>query len=196
MVDSELETFSHIHPELTEKGFTITTQFPKEGWYHLYVDFQPRGAIEQQFGFVLKVGNPEKPQLSTHKLDDNLNKQFFPYEVSLKLPTTTSASEMSIGNQKLVFSLKDSIGKPVTNLKPYLASFGHLVMINQETFDYIHVHPTNTTPPAPNSNGGPDVEFLPLGIYRPIKPGIYRIFAQFNPDNQLFTADFTIKINP
>jgi hypothetical protein len=67
-------------------------------------------------------------------------------------------------------------------------------MINAKTYDYLHVHPINLTVPKPNENGGPTVTFLPLGLYGPIKPGIYRVFAQFNPDNKLFTANFTVKV--
>jgi hypothetical protein len=67
-------------------------------------------------------------------------------------------------------------------------------MINTKTFDYIHVHPNDLTVPKPNQNGGPKVEFMPLGLYGPITPGIYRVFGQFNPNNELFTSDFTIKI--
>jgi len=92
--------------------------------------------------------------------------------------------------------IKDAkTGKSVTNLKPYLASFGHLTMINQKTFDFIHVHPYNLTAPPADASGGPTVDFLPIGIYGPFKPGIYRAFAEFNPDNKLFTADFTMKVN-
>ena len=38
------------------------------------------------------------------------------------------------------------------------------------------------------------VIFLPLGLYGPIKPGVYRVFAQFNPNNNLFTSNFTVTV--
>ena len=84
--------------------------------------------------------------------------------------------------------------KPVTTLKPYLGAFGHVVMINTQTFDYLHVHPTNLTALLPDQNGGPEVAFMPLGLYSPIKPGLYKVFAQFNPDNKLILTDFVVKI--
>lgn len=194
VVDSSLQYFSHIHPDQQLGGFTINTQFPHDGQYHLYIDFQPLGAIEQQFAFVINVGNAN-PATATQPPDTNLTKDFGNYEVTLTKPDPLQASSMSIGGQTMTFTINDAKTKqPITTLKPYLASFGHLVMINEQTYDYLHVHPTNLVAPAPNSNGGPKVEFMPLGLYGPIKPGTYRVFAQFNPDNNLFTADFTVKV--
>lgn len=194
IVDQDLKFFNHIHPEQTAEGFLIKTAFPKSGNYHIYTDFQPLGAIEQQFAFSLSAGQGSE-NFSKIPPDTSLTKTFGEYEVTLSFPKPLTASSLSIGGQKLTFTIKDAVSKqPVKTLKPYLASFGHLVMINEDTFDYLHVHPANLTAPKPGENGGPDVSFLPLGLYGPIKPGIYRIFAQFNPDDKLFTADFTVEI--
>ncbi len=194
IVDSSLTYFNHIHPDASEDGFVITTQFPKAGEYHLYLDFQPLGAIEQQMAFTVTVGSKGTAIKATSVPDESFKKAFGDYQVSLQAPKPLLASQLSIGKQLMTFTIQDKSGKPVTTLKPYLAAYGHLVMINQETFEYLHVHPTNITPPEPNANGGPTVEFMPLGLYGPIKPGIYRVFAQFNPDAKLFTADFTVTV--
>lgn len=194
IVDSSLQYFDHVHPEANADGFSIDYTFPKPGEYHLYADFQPVGAIEQQFAFTQQVGQSQIVQ-STDQPDTNLTKQFGEYQVTLDFPKPLQSSKISIGSQKISFSFKDSSGKAVTTLKPYLASFGHLVMINTSTYDYIHVHPTNLTAPKPDQNGGPTVEFLPLGLYGPIKPGIYKVFGQFNPNSSLMVADFVIKID-
>ncbi len=195
VVDSQLQYFAHIHPDQSDKNFTITTHFPHAGQYHVYVDFQPLGAIEQQFAFTVNVGTYSKTEASTTQPDTNLTKDFGDYEVTLAHPDPLKATDMSIGGQTFTFTLKDVKSKqPITTLKPYLAAFGHLVMINETTYDYLHVHPTNIVAPAPNANGGPTVEFLPLGLYGPIKPGIYRVFAQFNPNGNLMVSDFTVEV--
>ncbi len=195
VVDSLLSYFNHIHPTQKDSSFLITTSFPKEGKYHLYINFQPLDAIEQQFAFVLDVGENPTGAEANFPVDTKLTKVFDQYEVTLKLSETLKASELSIGNQKMTFMIKDAKTKqPVTKLKPYLAAFGHLVMINEKTYDYLHVHPTNLVAPSPSANGGPDVTFLPLGLYGPIKPGIYRVFAQFNPNANLMIADYTIRV--
>ncbi len=192
VVDSSLNYFSHIHPELNGAEFSITHNFPTDGIYHLYIDFQPLGAIEQQLAFTLTIGEGDN-RLATQPVDSDFAKTFGDYQVTLE-KTDFSAAKMTLGTQLLTFTLKDKEGKDVTNLRPYLAAFGHLVMIKQDTYDYSHVHPTPFTPPLPDALGGPKVEFYPLGLYAPVKPGIYRVFGQFNPDGKLFTADFTINV--
>lgn len=194
IVNNDLTYFSHIHPELIDGEFVITTQFPKDDIYHLYIEFQPFGGIEQQVGFTLPVGTNEARK-STSKPDDKKAKVFGDYKVSMDTHGVLSAKDMTVGAQTITMTIKDAkTGKGVTNLKPYLASFGHLTLINQKTFDFIHVHPYNLNPPAPNANGGPTVDFLPIGIYGPFKPGIYRAFAELNPDGKLFTSDFTVEV--
>jgi DMSO/TMAO reductase YedYZ heme-binding membrane subunit len=193
IVDSSLQFFDHVHPEPTANGFKIDYTFPSATEYHLYVDFQPVGAIEQQFAFTQSVGEATNPLTASNTIS-NLTRQFGPYFVSLDFPKPLQSGKISIGSQKLSFSFKDSSGQPVTDLKPYLGSFGHLVMINTKTYDYIHVHPTNTVAPKSDENGGPTVEFLPLGLYGPIKPGIYKLFGQFNPAGKLMVTDFVVSI--
>ncbi len=195
VVDQDLKYFAHLHPTQTGSEFKITTSFSSNSVYHLYSDFQPVGAIDQQIGTTIKVGQVDSTQEKS-SVDKDLTKTFGDYQVTLNTNGALKASDMTLGKQKLSFTIKDTqTGQPITNLKPYLASFGHLVMINQETFDYLHVHPYNLTPPAADANGGPTVDFLPIGIYGPFKAGVYRVFAQFNPDNKLFVADFTVKVN-
>ncbi len=193
IVDSSLNYFSHIHPVQDANGFTITTQFPKDGEYHLYINFQPLGAIEQQFAFTLKVGSGAL-QLSSAVPDDDQTKTFGDYMVSVSHPKPLLAAQLSVGGQRLKFTMRDKNGNAVTNLKPYLAAFGHLVIINEQTFDYLHVHPANLVAPKPDAVSGPDVEFLPIGIYGPVKPGTYRVFAEFNPGGKLFVSDFTVEV--
>jgi DMSO/TMAO reductase YedYZ heme-binding membrane subunit len=194
IVDSTLTHFEHIHPEREGTEFKITTSFPTESTYHLYADFQPTGAIDQQVAFTLTVGNPSDAK-PTQQVDKTLTKTFGEYEVTLNTSGTLKASQMSLGEQKITFTIKKAGDKtPVTNLKPYLNSFGHLVMINQETYEYLHVHPYDLKAPPPDSNGGPNVEFLPIGIYGPFKSGVYRAFGQFNHNGELFVAYFTLKV--
>lgn len=197
IVNSDLTYFSHIHPTENDQGvFSITTQFPKNDQYHLYIEFWPFGGIEQQIGFTLPVGDVPTMATSKAQPDTDKTKTFGNYAVSVDTHGALLASAMSVGQQTLSFTIKNAkTGKSVTNLKPYLASFGHLTMINKKTFDFIHVHPYSLNVPQANANGGPTVDFLPIGIYGPFKPGVYRMFAEFNPDNHLFTADYTVKIN-
>jgi DMSO/TMAO reductase YedYZ heme-binding membrane subunit len=205
IVDESLQYYSHIHPQPTTSfsDLAVSTSFPTAGLYHLYLNYQPVGAIEQQVAFTVQVKATvtDGAQLTTGKVvvdsrvDTDLQKTFGNYKVKL-LSSDYSASKMSIGEQQVQYSLYHSDGTPVTTLKPYLAAYGHLVMINTQTYDYIHVHPVSSQAPAPGQSSGPNVNFLPLGLYGPIKPGTYRVFAQFNPDDNLTLTTYTIRINP
>ena len=46
-------------------------------------------------------------------------------------------------------------GEPVTDLEPYLGSFGHLVAIRSGDLAYLHVHPTGARQPGPTQQAGP-----------------------------------------
>jgi DMSO/TMAO reductase YedYZ heme-binding membrane subunit len=194
IVDEDLDYYEHIHPEQKGSSFAITTKFPKPGRYHLYTDFQPIGAIEQQFAFTLQVGVINDPLISQQEPDTEFTKEVDNYTVSLSFDKPLVASKLSIGQQELKFTIKDTNGNDVTTLEPYLASFGHLVMIKTDTFDYLHVHPTNIVAPKPEDRSGPDVSFLPLGLYGPIKPGLYKVFGQFKPGGKLIVVNYTVKV--
>lgn len=194
IVDNEMTHYSHIHPSASGSSFTVTTNFPKADSYHLYLNYQPIGAIEQQVGFTLNVGDASNAGLSSQAIDASRTKTFGDYQVSID-GLEYNAAKLSVGQQTIKFTVKDSNGHDVATLKPYLGAFGHLVMINQKTYDYIHVHPNSLQTPPPDASSGPTVEFLPLGLYGPIKPGAYRVFAQLNPNDQLITADFTVKVD-
>ncbi|MGH7203373.1 MAG: ferric reductase-like transmembrane domain-containing protein, partial [Candidatus Levyibacteriota bacterium] len=153
-VNSDLTYFNHDHARQDGNDFVITTQFPKDDLYHLYIQFQPLGGIEQQMAFTLPVGNvPTKLVLSKEK-PNTAPKTFSEYKVAVDTHGTLQALALSQGLQKISISISDAkTGKPVKNLKPYLGSFGHLTLINEKTFDFIHVHPYDTNIPLPDANG-------------------------------------------
>jgi DMSO/TMAO reductase YedYZ heme-binding membrane subunit len=192
IVDETLTDFHHVHPQVRGSTMSMSHQFDKAGRYRLYLDFQPLGAIEQQFGFTVQVGGVGPRQLSTQPIDQQPTAKIFgTTRVTLSTPGSLKATEVSYGRQLMSFELRDVLSQPRTDLAPYLGAYGHLVMINQQTYEYLHVHPNTLATSIP---GGPTVDFMPLGIYGPVKPGVYRVFAQFSPSSQLFTADFTVRI--
>jgi DMSO/TMAO reductase YedYZ heme-binding membrane subunit len=196
IVDNELQYFSHIHPQREGNTFTIATQFPRPGVYRAYLSYQPVGAVEQQVAFSFQVGQgwAARPANAAQNSDTNMIKTFGQYEVTLSTGNGLVAKEMENATQKLSFMIRDAVSKKqVTNLQPYLGAFGHLVMINTKDYSYIHVHPEGEDP-QPNQNGGPEIAFVPMTIADPIKPGVYKVFAEFNPNGQLFVADYTVEV--
>src|SRR5260221_717241 len=196
IVNNNLTYFNHIHPVQNGNEFVITTQFPTSDMYRLYIDFQPFGAIEQQFAFSVPVGLAQNQTISVPVDKIDVKPQIVDgYEISLSTHGDLIASEMTLGQQIVTLNVKNSTtGKPVTTLKPYLASFGHLVMIREEDYSYIHVHPSSFIAVPDTATGGPSVDFLPIGIYGLFKPGLYKIFVELNPDGNLVTAQFAVQV--
>ncbi|MEO8065583.1 MAG: hypothetical protein ABI643_01860 [Candidatus Doudnabacteria bacterium] len=194
IVNSNLDYFEHIHPAQNGSEFTVTTSFPKADNYHLYINFQPNSATEQQIGFSLPVGVPASHTSSHIPLDSTLTKTFGNYKVTLSSASSQfNANDMNNMAEVLNFHIVDAkTGQPVSDLQPYLGAFGHLVMINEQTYKYVHIHPVASDN---TMAGGPDVKFLPAALFDKIEPGIYRVFAQFQHNDMVFVADFTIKIN-
>ena len=196
IVDNELQYFAHLHPQLQGNTFTVNTTFPHPGVYRLYLNYQPVDAIEQQVGFSIRVGmsDDQAAPFAEQKIDTKNVKNVDKYQIIMNTGNGFRAEDMSYGTQRITFTIRDAkTKKPITTLKPYLAAFGHLTMVNEKTYSYIHVHPTVNVYNE-NQIGGPNVTFMPLGLYGPIKPGVYRVFAEFNPDEHLIVADFTVDV--
>lgn len=192
VTDSTLTSYQHLHPEYKDGFFEIPVTFPRDGRYNLYLDFVPLGAVEQQIGISLKTAGYTEDLEASHVVDLAV-KEDKGYAVNISFEEPLKADLLTNGAQKLVFEISKE-GKGVETLKPYLGAFGHMVMINTDTYEYYHVHPIQKGELKEDAKGGPKVEFAPMAMFQPIKPGTYRLFAQFNPDDNLIMTPFTIKV--
>jgi DMSO/TMAO reductase YedYZ heme-binding membrane subunit len=188
IVNDKLNYYSHIHPDLKDGVFTITTTFPVDDNYRAYLSVEPKGGSEQVFAYAFTAGKggAGKPDKT---LDGAAAKIVSGITVGLS-SGKLSATDIAAGKAKLVFHFADSNGKSITDLYPYLAAFGHLVMINTDSYSYLHVHPL-VVPFGPDETGGPEVEFMIMGN---VEPGVYKLFGQFNPHKELITVPFTIEV--
>ncbi len=191
IVSDDLSFFAHIHPEFQQQTLTTNFIFPKENNYHLYLDFTTNN-FEQSFAFKLVIGHPTSP--STFNLaKSNLQNQktFGDLTINLDYYNTTKDTDIQYVNYN--FSLKDEQNQPVTYLEPYLGAYGHLVMINTQTYEYLHIHPLQTA--VSGNKGGPNLTFIAQNLNNaPIKKGVYRLFLQINPHSQLTIGGFTVEI--
>lgn len=195
IVDNDLQYFNHIHPQRVGNTFTVTTQFPKAGSYRAYLTYQPVGAVEQQVAFSFPVGVGSVTPGVTHRTQDQtLLKTFGNYTSALAINDGLTAAAMQSGKETLSFFIRNAqSNEPVTTLKPYLGAFGHLVMIHTKDYSYIHVHPVGPEP-KPDQSSGPEVQFQPMPLTDTVKPGVYRLFAEFNPEGNRFVADYTVEV--
>lgn len=194
IVSQDLSVFQHIHPEFQSDGyFTINTILPKTGRYKVYCDIYPATGAAQ----VLQRN------IATAGCNDDLFGSEPNLSPDTQLAQTTDGTkvELTLDPAKIIagqpvalkYRLTDArTGQPVRDLVPYLGAWGHTLILSADQRDYVHSHPEETVAEGPDKvavRGGPDVTF---NAFMP-RPGIYRIWTQFQRGETLTTYSFTIK---
>lgn len=178
MVSKDLSYFAHEHPDYSADGnYNWTHTFPHGGEYILFQDYAPTGASHQLGRQEIKVIGKEKPAVkyTSEKLKWTGNG----YTAELQ------SGELKKGASTNLKTIISKDGKPVTDLSNYLGALGHMVVISEDTKEYLHVHPQDS------DKKGPEIAFhsgFPKG-------GFYRVFLQFQHQGKIQTADFTIKVS-
>lgn len=190
VVSHDLEYYDHVHPEMQPDGsWKIDMTVPKPGYYKLYSDFLPIGGTPQVVPRVLVAGDPgDLGQARAHlPAEDLAPKTADSMTVSISLP----ADGLEAGrDEKLLYHIVDAkTGKPVTNLEPYLAAYGHTLVLSEDTMEYVHAHPVELLPDKiEEAAGGPDLTFKALLP----KPGRYRLWTQLKRGGVVSTVRFTV----
>ena len=177
----DLTNFQHVHPNLGPDGvWRVPLTFPEAGEYKVIADFFPLWGIHNSVvGGDVSVAGDYQPRAlpapsNTATVDG--------YTATMK--GSLSAGKMS----NLTISIAKD-GKPVTDLEPYLAAVGHLVVLRDGDMAYLHVHPQGT-PGDGKTKPGPDITFMATAPTY----GIYRMFLDFQHAGVVHTAVFTINV--
>lgn len=195
IVSKDLSYFEHIHPEYQSDGsYKIAvlakdeaysqgmgyneTKFPFGGEFIMYQDYSPTGASHQLSRIPVTVKGKEKPAVKY--TSENRTWSANGYKVDLSFD-----KEVKIGSPLTMKVNITKDGKPVTNLDNYLGALGHMVVISEDTQNYLHVHPMES------DKKGPEIMFHTAFE----KPGIYRAFLQFMHEGEVQTSDYVIKVN-
>ncbi|MFI2471912.1 hypothetical protein [Nocardia xishanensis] len=175
----ELTGFWHVHPELAADGtWTVTLNLPEAGAYRVFTDIAPHALGKTiTLGADLAVAGAYEPRPTpaaarTAVVDG--------YEVTLDGDLVPGAGQL------LTLTVRKD-GQPVTDLQPYLAAYGHLVILRAGDLAYVHVHP-NGEPGDGVTAPGPDITFHTAVP----GPGTYRLFLDFQHGDVVRTAAFTL----
>ncbi|MBQ0928659.1 hypothetical protein [Saccharopolyspora endophytica] len=173
--------YQHLHPEMSPDGtWTVPMQLPLGGTYRVFADFAPTGGEDQTL--ELDVSAPgtfepiRQPSSRVAVVDG--------YQVRLD-------GELSPGRTSPVTLTVSKDGRPVADLQPYLAAYGHLVALRTGDLAYLHVHPEGA-PGDGRTPAGPAITFqaeVPSA-------GTYRLFLDFQHQGQVRTAEFTVDTGP
>jgi hypothetical protein len=178
VVRRDLTGFQHVHPRLDAEGSWRTDVDLTPGSWRVLADFDPAGdGAPMTLGADLHVAGSFVPQpvpepRSTTTVDG--------YAVTLR-------GSLSPGADSRLTLTVSRDGRPVTDLQPYLAAYGHLVALRQGDLAYLHVHPDGE-PGDGRTEAGPDIVFHTTAP----STGTYRLFLDFKHDDTVRTAEFTV----
>jgi hypothetical protein len=178
----DLSNFQHVHPNLGPDGvWRVPLTIAEAGEYRVFADYLPLwGTHAEVLGGDVSVSGDYQPKAlpapsGTATVDG--------YTVTMKGTLKPGRTG------KLVLSIAKD-GKPVTDLEPYLAAYGHLVALRDGDMAYLHVHPDGM-PGDGKTKSGPDIVFYAT----PPSFGDYRLFLDFQHQGVVRTAAFTVHVD-
>lgn len=175
VVNEELTWFDHIHAEPDKGAYKVTETFPAAGKYLVYADYKSTvGGLQTDRLEVNVKGN--KNTSSHHKHQAKIKSETNGY--SLSIP---NGKHLTTGSVSLPIILEKD-GKKVerADIENYLGAVAHIILIRLDDKDFVHIHPEST-------------EISPIHAHADIsKPGLYRMWVQFQTNGKVHTADFTL----
>ena len=191
VISQDLESYDHVHPvQQADGSYAVDVMLPRAGYYKLYSDFLPLGGTPQVIPSVLATAGfaGDLASTSARLVPDNSSTPVAGnMRVSLSLPSDGLAAGR---DEKLRYHVVDArTGEPVTDLEPYLAAFGHTLVLSEDTLHYVHAHPVELVPEGP-ARGGPDLTFKALLP----RPGRYRLLTQLKRHGVVSTVAFTVDV--
>jgi hypothetical protein len=193
VISADLEHYAHVHPEQEADGsWTLTVTVPRAGYYTLYSDFLPAGAAPQVVALPLVTAGYDGDLASSRAAltpDRVLRKTVGDMTAALAVPADGFAAGRE---EKFACHLTERrTGVAVTDLEPYLAAWGHTLILSEDTLAIVHAHPVEPVPlDDPAARGGPSITFKALFP----KAGRYRIWTQLKRHGEIVTAVFTIDV--
>lgn len=191
VVSQDLEDFAHIHPEQDADGvWTIDHTLARPGYYRVYSDFLPLGGTPQVLARTLATAAHDG-DLSTGVPELTPDRELVKRTgaATVRLDVLPSLPIIAGRMVKLQFHVSEN-GRPVSDLEPYLAAWGHTLVLSEDALEYVHAHPLEYLPlDAPDVKGGPTVTFDATFP----KPGRYRLWMQFKRGGIVSTVPFTVQ---
>ncbi|KAA0544591.1 hypothetical protein FZW96_19470 [Bacillus sp. BGMRC 2118] len=171
IVDEHLDQYYHLHPDKTGKGRFEMEKALEDGNYKAFVDIKPANAAYHVEPIGFTIGKTEAAHgHGSLKPDQNFKKTVNGIETKLDINSFTVGEDIT-----LAFSFDDSVV-----LQPYLGAMGHVVILDEAAENFIHVHPAS------------DVETKFITNFD--KPGIYKLWAEFQINEKVHTYPFVIEV--
>jgi hypothetical protein len=186
----DLNHYEHVHPQQQPDGsFTLDLTVPREGFYKLYADFLPDGGTPQVLPRPLVTGG-FAGDIESSRARLTPDRDLTRAVDGMKVTLTLGRGGLVAGrDEKFSYRLTDAAtGAPVTDVEPYLAAWGHSLVMSEDTENFVHAHPMEMLPETIVGGGGPNLTFKALLP----KPGNYRIWTQIKRHGAVSTVMFTV----
>ena len=193
IVSRDMSQWFHVHPELQKDGSLVLEHaIPTAGHWALFSDFMPIGGGPQLIVTPFSTAGYEGDLTSSVPSltpDTSFTKSADGVTVSMQL---TPAKLISGEETDIPIRFTDEkTGEPVKNLQRYLGAFGHAMMLSEDMTEHVHAHPEQMLEGTSiTEGGGPDLTFHALFP----KPGVYRIWLQYQRNGKLSTIPFTVRV--
>ncbi|MFF8598061.1 hypothetical protein ACF065_05245 [Streptomyces sp. NPDC015232] len=171
--------FQHVHPVMDEQGTWSTELDLEPGDWRFFADIHPAahdGAMTLGIDVAVAGAYDPRPLPAAER-----TARLGAYAVTLDgdlVPGEASALTLAVSRD----------GRPVTDLEPHLAAYGHLVALRVGDLGYLHVHPEGH-PGDGATAPGPEIAFMAVAP----SAGTYRLFLDFRHEGVVRTAEFTVR---
>lgn len=170
VVSSDLNEYKHLHPETDEPGIFKVKHNLKPGEYKAFIDIKPKDLAYNVLPVPFVIGEAhEDHEHDPIQPDSSLSKQIGAHSATLALSSFKVNEKI-----ELKFNLNGEIPEQ------YLGALGHVVILDEKAENYIHVHPLEGNEPLF------ETEFT--------NPGIYKIWAEFQFDGEVFVFPYVVEI--
>lgn len=170
VVNDQLDQYYHLHPERVGAGqFEIAYEL-KDGAYKAFIDIKPKKLNYHVKPTAFTIGLSEETHRQNHLKADETFKKIVDGRTAEMVVSSFEARKPVT----LDFKLDES------TLEPYLGAAGHVVILDEEANQYLHVHPHNENEPIFETQFD--------------KPGTYKIWAEFKQEGKVRVFPFVIEI--
>lgn len=168
LISNDLEDYYHLHPEKEEEGRFRVNQALADGTYQAFVDIVPENKAYTPPPNPLQIGTEETANAHLHA-DNEWTKEINGKTVTLEEIEATAGEEVP-----LVFDMQGE--QPET----HLGALGHVVIVDEEVEEYIHVHPASDDSTTFNAHF--------------TNPGMYKVWAEFKFDGEIHVYPFILEV--
>ncbi|KMK76321.1 hypothetical protein [Alkalihalobacillus pseudalcaliphilus] len=170
IISSDMKKYLHLHPKNIGTGKFEQEIALEEGSYKIFVDISPRDLIYRVKPIDLNVGHLINNH-SHHNLEPDTKLQKTINNKSLELQIDSLSVDQPT---TLTYNFLDTLPEP------YLGALGHVIIINEEATQFIHVHPVS--------------DDKTIFTTQFINPGLYKVWGEFKFNDQVITYPFVIEV--